>query len=177
MCNLIDTLDFIAHRDPSCSDPVSWDYDVSNIKTVFQDGGKARLLFKTPGIYKIRATKPFHYANIVDSIMVTVAPALVNFTLRKDTMLCAVDSLILKPRGVYAQYLKQDGSSNDSFLVKTSRDYHVTVMDSCGNTKSDTIHVDFRTSPRTTGSRSSTAGARRSSKPRHLRRLGWRFWW
>jgi hypothetical protein len=131
VCNLKDTLDFIAHRDPSCSDPVSWDYDVSNIKAIFQDGGKARLLFKTPGIYKIRATKPFPCANIVDSIMVTVAPGLINFTLGKDTTLCAVDSLILKPRGVYSQYLWQNGSLADSFLVKTSSDYHVMVTDSC----------------------------------------------
>jgi hypothetical protein len=47
VCNLKDTLEFIAHRDPSCSDPVTWSYDLANIKTVFQDGGKARLLFNT----------------------------------------------------------------------------------------------------------------------------------
>src|SRR5579863_1002123 len=145
VCNLKDTLEFIAHRDPSCSDPVIWSYDLANIKTIFQDGGKTRLLFKTPGVYKIRAEKPFPCADIVDSIMVTVAPGLANFTLGNDTTICAADSLILKPDGKYFQYSWQDGSSADSFLVKTTGDYHLTVADSCGNTKSDTIHVDFKT--------------------------------
>ena len=146
ICNLKDTLEFIAHKDPSCADPVIWSYDGVNIKTAFQDGGKARLLFKTPGVYKIRAEKPAPCNDITDSIMVTVAPALVNFNLGNDTTLCSGDSLLLRPQGKYVQYQWQDNSSNDSLMVKTSGQYWLLVTDSCGNTKADTINVDFKTS-------------------------------
>ena len=147
VCNMKDTIEYIAHKDPSCADPVKWTYDVSNIKTVYEDGGKTRLLFKSPGTYKIRAEKPFPCTPITDSIMVTVAAALIDFKLGNDTTLCAGDSLTIRPKGKYDQYLWQDLSTADSLKVKTAGDYHVMVTDSCGNTKSDTIHVDFKTSP------------------------------
>jgi gliding motility-associated-like protein len=146
VCNLKDTFDFIAHKDPSCADPVTWTYDNVNIKTAYQDGGKLRLIFKTPGVYKIRAEKPFPCADIADSILVTVAPGLLDFNLGNDTTLCTGDSLLLKPKRKYNSYLWQDGSTKDSFMVKTAGDYQLTVTDSCGNTKPDMIHVDFRSS-------------------------------
>ena len=146
VCNLKDTFDFIAHKDPSCADPIRWNYDNANIKTTFQDGSKLRLIFKTPGVYTIRAEKPFPCADIADSILVTVAPALLNFNLGNDTTLCTGDSLLLKPKRRYFQYLWQDGSTKDSFIVKTAGDYQLTVTDSCGNTKPDIIHVDFQSS-------------------------------
>lgn len=146
VCNMKDTIDFIAHKDPSCADPVKWTYDVSNIKTVYEDGGKTRLLFNAPGTYKIRAEKPFPCTPITDSIMVTVAAALIDFGLGNDTTLCAGDSITIRPKGKYDQYLWQDFSTADSMKVKMAGDYHLMVTDSCGNTKSDTIHIDFKSS-------------------------------
>jgi len=146
VCNLKDTFDFIAHKDPSCGDPVKWTYDGTNIKTAYQDGSKVRLIFNAPGVYKILAEKPIPCNPILDSIFVTVAPGLVDFNLGVDTALCTGDSLLLKPSGKYFQYLWQDGSTNDSFMVKTAGDYQLTVTDSCGNTKSDRVHVDYKTS-------------------------------
>ena len=146
LCNMKDTLEFIAHKDPSCNDPVIWTYDVSYIKTTYQDGGKARLLFNAPGVYKILAEKPFPCTSIFDSMYVTVAPGLIHFNLGNDTTFCTGDTILLKPTVKYDQYLWQDGSVNDSFIVKTAGDYHVMVTDSCGNTKADTIHVDFKSS-------------------------------
>jgi gliding motility-associated-like protein len=144
VCNLKDTLEFIAHKDPSCTDPISWTYDVTNIKTTYQDGKKARLLFNAPGIYKIRVEKPAPCTDMADSIMVTAAPALVNFSLGPDTALCTSDSLLLRPQGIYDSYLWQDGSTTDSFKVKTAGRYWLLVTDSCGNQKADTINVDFK---------------------------------
>jgi gliding motility-associated-like protein len=143
VCSLKDTLEFVAHMDPSCGDPVKWTYDINNIKTTFQDGSKTRLLFKTPGRYTILAEKPFPCTDIRDSILVTVAPGVIDFNLGNDTTLCAGDSLTLKPAGKYDQYLWQDGSIMDSLKIKTGGLYHLMVTDSCGNTKSDTIQVNF----------------------------------
>ena len=146
VCNLNDTLEYIAHKDPSCSDPVKWNYDISNIKTVYEDGGKTRLIFKTPGTYKIRAEKTFSCTPIADSIMVNVAPSLFNFNLGGDTILCTGDSITLRPPGKYNFYQWQDFSTSDSFKVKTSGRYFCRVTDSCGNTKADTVRVEFRAS-------------------------------
>ena len=143
VCNLKDTFDFIAHKDPACGDPVIWTYDGVNIKTAYQDGSKARLIFKTPGIYIIHAEKPFPCTPITDSIIVTVAPGLVDFNLGKDTTLCWYDSITVRPTGKYSQCLWQDGSTNDSLKIKTSGLYYLQVTDSCGNTKSDSILVSF----------------------------------
>src|SRR5262249_46867830 len=141
---LKDTLEFIAHKDPSCLDPVNWTYDLSNTNTVYQDGSRLRLLFNKAGKYKIMAEKPFPCASIIDSIIVTVAPTLIPFQFGADTTLCTGDSLMLRPQGKYDAYLWQDGSSADSFKVKSAGIYYCTVTDSCRNTKSDTIKVDFR---------------------------------
>ncbi len=145
ICDLRDTLEFIAHKDQTCTDPTNWGYDAANIKTTFQSDTKRRLLFNTPGIYKIRVEKPAPCTEMADSIMVTVAPALVNFTLGTDTTLCTGDSLLLKPGGVYDAYQWQDGSTADSFKLKTAGRYWLMVTDSCGNQKADTINVDFKT--------------------------------
>ena len=144
ICNLKDTLEFIAHSDPSCTDPMFWNYDATNIKTTYQDDHKARLLFNAPGLYKIRVEKASFCAELTDSIMVTVAPALVNFSLGNDTTICAGDSVLLKPQGVYDSYQWQDGSVADSLMVKTAGQYSLLVTDSCGNQKADTINVDFK---------------------------------
>ena len=146
VCSQQDTLEFVAHKDPSCADPVKWTYDVANIKTVLEDGGRTRLIFKTPGTYKILAEKQAPCAPLRDSIMVTFAPTLSNFSLGGDTTLCIGDSLTLRPQGKYSLYQWQDGSTDDSFTVKMAGQYFCKVTDSCGNTKSDTIRVDFRTS-------------------------------
>jgi gliding motility-associated-like protein len=146
VCNLKDTLEFIAHKDPSCADPVKWTYDVANIKTVYEDGGRTRLIFKTPGTYKILAEKPFPCAPLSDSIMVAVASTLVNFNLGGDTTLCTGDSITLRSGGKYSQYQWQDGSTSDTFKVKAAGQFFCLVTDSCGNVKSDTIRIDFRTS-------------------------------
>ena len=144
VCNLQDTLEFIAHKDPSCVDPVKWTYDVSNIKTVYEDGGKTKLIFKTPGTYTILAEKTAACPPLSDSIIVTVAPALTNFYLGGDTTLCTGDSLVLRSAGKYSKYQWQDGSGADSFKVKTPGQFFCLVTDSCGNKKSDTISVSFR---------------------------------
>jgi len=146
VCNLKDTLEFIAHRGPSCGDLVKWTYDVANIQTVYEDGYRTRLIFKTPGVYKILAEKTPGCAPISDSIIVTVAPTLTNFNLGGDTTLCTGDSITLWSPGIYSQYLWQDGSTDDSFKVKTAGQYYCMVTDSCGNTKTDTVHVDFSNS-------------------------------
>lgn len=146
VCNMRDTLEFNAHLDPTCGDPATWTYDMTNIKTAYQDGRKTKLLFNAPGTYKIFVQKPFPCTPMKDSIIVEVAPALTNFSLGNDTSVCVNDSLVLRPFGKYDQYLWQDGTSKDSLVVKNAGRFNVTVTDSCGNTKSDTVEVSVKLS-------------------------------
>jgi gliding motility-associated-like protein len=143
VCNMSQTYDYIAHKDPACGDPVVWDYDHSKIRTVSENGSKASLQFLEPGVFVVKARKPYPCIDIIDSVIVTVSPALMHYTLGNDTALCAGDSLILRPTGKYDIYLWQDNSASDSFIVRTAGIYRCTVTDSCGNQKTDEVTVGY----------------------------------
>ena len=145
------TYDYIAHKDPACGDPVIWDYDHSKIRTVSEDGSKTSLQFLEPGVFVVRARKPYPCIDIIDSVIVTVSPALIHYTLGNDTTLCPGDSLILRPTGVYDMYLWQDNSAADSFIVRVAGTYRCTVTDSCGNQKTDEVTVGYHKSLDTSG--------------------------
>ncbi len=66
------------------------------------------------------------------------------FTIGRDTTLCFGDSLILRSPGKYAHHHWQDGSTNDSFVVKSGGYYFIHITDTCGNIHSQIIHVVFR---------------------------------
>ena len=143
VCNMNQTYDYIAHKDPACGDPVVWDYDHSKIRTVSEDGSKTSLQFLEPGVFVVKARKSYPCIDITDSVIVTVSPALMNYTLGNDTTLCPGDSLILRPTGKYDVYLWQDNSAVDSFIVRAAGVYRCTVTDSCGNQKTDEVTVDY----------------------------------
>jgi gliding motility-associated-like protein len=143
VCNMSQTYDYIAHKDPACADPVVWDYDHSKIRTVSEDGSKASLQFLEPGVFVVKARKPYPCIDIVDSVIVTVSAALMNYTLGNDTTICSGDSLILRPTGKYDVYLWQDNSAADSFIVRIAGVYRCTVTDSCGNQKTDDVTVSY----------------------------------
>ncbi len=143
VCNMSRTYDYIAHKDPACGDPVIWDYDHSKIRTVSEDGSKTSLQFLEPGVFVVKARKPYPCIDIIDSVIVTVSPALINYTLGNDTTLCPGDSLVLRPAGKYDAYLWQDNSATDSFVVRIAGTYQCTVTDSCGNQKTDEIVVGY----------------------------------
>jgi len=143
ICNMSQTYDYIAHKDPACGDPVVWDYDHSKIRTVSEDGSKASLQFLEPGVFVVRARKPYPCIDIIDSVIVTVSPALMHYSLGNDTTLCPGDSLILRPTGKYDVYRWQDNSVADSFIVRIAGTYRCTVTDSCGNQKTDEVIVGY----------------------------------
>jgi gliding motility-associated-like protein len=143
VCNMSQTYDYVAHKDPACGDPVIWDYDHSKILTVSEDGSKTSLQFLEPGVFVIKARKPYPCIDIIDSVIVTVSPALLHYTLGNDTTLCPGDSLILRPTGKYDVYLWQDNSSSDSLVVRSAGTYSCMVTDSCGNQKTDEVIIGY----------------------------------
>ena len=137
VCNLNDTVAFVAHKDPSCADPVKWTYDVSNIKTVYVDGNKALLTFAKPGVYKILAEKPFPCTAINDSMMVTVAGPI---DLGAPRTKCKSDSLLITLPAGFQTYEWQPlyniampfGQGQVIFFPRIDTVYHLTVTDAAG---------------------------------------------
>ena len=77
----------------------------------------------------------------IDSLFITPWCNL-NADLGHDTLLCAGDSLLLSVTSANAEYLWQDGSTEDSFMVTEAGTYSVTVSNVCG-TLSDQVFIDF----------------------------------
>jgi gliding motility-associated-like protein len=77
----------------------------------------------------------------IDSLFITPWCNL-NADLGHDTLLCAGDSLLLSVTSANAEYLWQDGSTEDSFLVTQEGSYSVTVSNVCG-TLSDQVYIEF----------------------------------
>jgi gliding motility-associated-like protein len=77
----------------------------------------------------------------IDSIFITPWCNL-NADLGHDTLLCAGDSLILSVTSANADYLWQDGSTDDSFLVTQEGTYSVSVSNVCG-VLSDQVFIEF----------------------------------
>ncbi len=69
-----------------------------------------------------------------------------NINLGNDLSLCSGDSILLNAGAGYNNYLWQDGSSNQTFLVKTGGIYFVSVSNNC-TISSDTILVNFSSLP------------------------------
>lgn len=67
----------------------------------------------------------------------------INIFLGNDTVLCPGDLITLSPGLAFNSYLWQDGSSNDSLLVKTAGNYDVTVTDAVyGCVAKDSIKIE-----------------------------------
>jgi hypothetical protein len=94
-------------------------------------------------MFVVKVRKPYPCIDIVDSVIVTVSPALIQYTLGNDTTLCIGDSIILRPTGKYDVYPWQDNSAVDSFIVRAAWIYRCTVTDSCGNQKTDEVTVGY----------------------------------
>lgn len=77
----------------------------------------------------------------IDSIFITPWCNL-NADLGNDTLLCAGDSLLLSVTSSNADYLWQDGSTEDHFLVTEAGIYSVSVSNMCGELN-DQVEIEF----------------------------------
>lgn len=106
----------------------------------WQDGSSLdSFVVLTGGKYKLTAN--FKGCVVSDSIVVSYL-ALPPLTLGNDTAICAGDSLLLSgPNSPGLRYQWQDGSTNDSYLAKTSGTYWLKATGSNGCSSSDTLQI------------------------------------
>jgi gliding motility-associated-like protein len=107
---------------------------------LWSDGSDSPLFeISTSGIYSVSVTNQCGLGS--DQVNVTVAP-LPEIALGMDTTLCNGDSLWLSPDATNGNFLWQDGSIEDSFLVTGPGTYALIFSNFCGSA-SDNILIDF----------------------------------
>jgi len=107
----------------------------------WQDGSiLPQFIVTSAGSYSVTVSNVC--GNGADTIQVNVANILPNVVLPNDMMACDGDSVWLYSTGDQGNYLWQDGSSDDSLLVKSSGQYILNVSTICG-VGNDTVDIQF----------------------------------
>lgn len=96
------------------------------------------------GIYSVIVTNACGTG--ADSIVVEVIVALDSLELGNDLSICPGESIVLDPGIENANYLWQDFSTADTFLISKSGQYSVTVSNQC-TSYSDTVNVIVQNDP------------------------------
>jgi hypothetical protein len=108
---------------------------------LWQDGSMDSCLTVTEnGNYWVEGSDEFGCSGY-DTISLTFLPS-PDVSLGNDTLLCFNEFLLLDAGEGYENYLWQDGSGGQTFLVTQSGEYWVEVDNECGF-GSDTISIDF----------------------------------
>lgn len=97
---------------------------------------------KQTGSYWLSVANTF--CTVSDTINIVALPN-VNFSLPNDTTLCDGQTLLLKPGLTGVTYEWQNGSKGNGFLVKQAGKYWVTIKNTNGCSKTDTINVSYIT--------------------------------
>lgn len=140
ICNLADTLRFVAVRNSECTIPVKWTYDTSFISYSNFTDSSADFLLKRNGLFELKASlKEGCSISEKKQIDISLAPGPVNFG--PDTVICQNNKFLLNAKRGYKTYLWQDNSTDSTFLVTQPGFYHVIATDYCGTIFKDSINV------------------------------------
>ena len=136
---------FMCNKNSSCSLPITWSVTGGSGTTVIQDASTnaVTINFSRDGIYKVKAMIGADCSNLGDSLLVHVNMGS-GVILGNDTLLCAGDSLRLRPGNNFSTYTWQDASTDSTFLVTNPGQFSVTTKDYCGNVTTDDINISFR---------------------------------
>ena len=118
-----------------------WTFDPAHTRFVSAASGQAIFQFHQPGKTWVVGTINTDCNSYDDTLWVQVDGEPAALALGNDTTLCEGDSLVLKAGADYVQYIWQDGSSNTSFVAKSTGTYAVYVSNTCGDISSDEIVV------------------------------------
>ena len=130
------------YLNPECLREIKWIIDTSFATLISQEADSAiTISFKKTGHFYLKAL----VANcvIADSMGINIATPQSRLSLNKDkSEICPGDSLTLRASKNFMNYLWQDGSTRDSFVVRNPGFYKVTGTDSCGNVFRDSISIN-----------------------------------
>jgi gliding motility-associated-like protein len=130
-----------------CTKIPDWTFDAAYIKLVSNATGAAVFQFIKPGLTALIATIKTSCYSYADTLVIQIDGDPASLNLGADTTICPGDSLVLHAGDNYIQYIWQDGSSENSFIAKSSGRYRVFVANTCGDLYDDEINVVVRTIP------------------------------
>lgn len=108
---------------------------------VWQDNSLAdTLLVTTPGTYMLTITN--QCGSVADTIVINYTSAVAPLDFGPDISLCSGQQVFLHANNIGADFLWQDNSTAESFLVTTTGSYYLQISNEC-STVSDTIVVTF----------------------------------
>ncbi len=98
------------------------------------------LLISTPGLYYVTVIDSCDQI-MKDSILIHSYKIAASLNLGIDTALCNAQSVLLNAHVGFSSYIWQNGSVDSIFNATTAGLYYVTVIDSCGISFTDSIHI------------------------------------
>ncbi len=141
ICQTGDTVSYILHHDPFCSDSIRWTYDTSFIRQLSIDTYGLNVKVIHAGQFTIKVRKD-GCNNMEDSILVTAGDANSKYGLPEDTTLCSGQTMKLAAGSGYIDYRWQDGSTGQDIEITDTGLYSVRVTDALGCIYADTVRVD-----------------------------------
>ncbi len=129
-----------ATRNKECGSGINWDFGNLDASIKKISDTAIQVVFKQPWQGKVYG-KIFGCTDLIDSLSITVLPALGQVNLGKDTSLCPNNTLTLSAGKGYKNYRWNNGSSDSSIVVSKPGTYHVKVTNACGSEFRDTITI------------------------------------
>ncbi len=144
VCNLVDTLSYIAHIDGNCIiTNGSWTLPAGVYSRTVNDS-TIRVLFSAGGAHEIRFEGTVGCEVKRDTFLVRVIPSPI-LALGPDSTLCDSSVLTLDAGPGFRNYRWQDGSTAQTYAVTmVAGQYSVRTTDYCNNVFSDGINVAYR---------------------------------
>jgi gliding motility-associated-like protein len=140
ICNINQTYKYRIQKATGCGVLTRWKLHPS-IQIISQTDKEIIVKFTQLGSYIIGAELPFSCNPVFDSIKVNVVIKYPKPNLGNDTTLCTGNTLQLSTQPIYQSYQWNTGAATNTITISQSGSYWVKVIDSCGNTLSDTINV------------------------------------
>ncbi|HEV2481549.1 MAG TPA: gliding motility-associated C-terminal domain-containing protein [Puia sp.] len=133
---------FTLLRNSGCGASPVWTFDTTNIQSIETPSDTTlQLTYRDHFQGNITATMTGTCSNLSEAQPLTVLPAAAGITLSAPTYLCPDSTLTLRPQSGYVNYVWQDGSTADTFLVTTPGTYTVSAATTCGTSPIATVII------------------------------------
>lgn len=141
ICNIKDTLTYIAKRNKECVSSVQWQTDTSFVNIISSTDSSIKIVFKKAGQVKIYARIITACLVLQDSMDVFIADNNHGIDLGPDIQLCKQSTIRLSAGSGFKSYKWNDGSFDSTLTAYNPGTYYVSAIDFCGNIYSDTINI------------------------------------
>ncbi|MCW3108942.1 MAG: hypothetical protein JWQ09_3448 [Segetibacter sp.] len=129
-----------ATRNKECGSGITWNFSdaTSGFKKI--NDTTIQVVFTQPWQGKVYG-KISGCTDLIDSLSITVLPALGQVNLGPDSSICPANKFTIHAGKGYKNYVWNNGSSDSTLTVSTAGTYSVIATNACGNIFKDTIVI------------------------------------